>query len=65
MQPIKEAMAEEREAKEFTILQLIPALPGWGAVWAREKSQHKANRDTLPSLSCAGPWWKQLMATAL
>jgi hypothetical protein len=26
MQPIKEAVAEEREAKEFTILQLIPAV---------------------------------------
>src|SRR5437764_14766253 len=32
---------------------------------AREKSQNKANRDTLPSRSCAGPWWKQAMVTDL
>ncbi|MGZ3609078.1 MAG: hypothetical protein ACXWPS_02715 [Ktedonobacteraceae bacterium] len=65
MQPIKEAAAEEREAKEFTILQLIPALPGWGAVWGTREEPAQGEPDTLPSLPCAWPWWKQLMATAL
>ena len=33
MEQIKEPQAEEHETKELTVLQLIPALPGWGAVW--------------------------------
>ena len=32
MEPI-----EEREEKDLTILQIMPALPGWGAVWGTRK----------------------------
>jgi hypothetical protein len=32
---------EEREAKELTILQIMPALPGWGAVWGTIKEPGK------------------------
>lgn len=28
---------EEREPNEFTILQIMPALPGWGAVWGSKE----------------------------
>jgi hypothetical protein len=33
MQLTEGHQAEERQAPEFTILQIMPALPGWGAVW--------------------------------
>jgi hypothetical protein len=50
MQPIEEAAAEEREAKDLTILQLIPALPGWGAVWGtrEEPAQGEPGYVTEP-----------------
>jgi hypothetical protein len=32
---------EEREAKELTILQIMPALPGWGAVWGTREEPGK------------------------
>ena len=30
-------LTEEREETEFTILQIMPALPGWGAVWGTQE----------------------------
>jgi len=33
MQLIEGHEAEELQAEEFTILQIMPALPGWAAVW--------------------------------
>ena len=30
-------MIEEHETKELTILQIMPALPGWGAVWGTQE----------------------------
>ncbi len=35
-----ETIEELEEEKELTILQIMPALPGWGAVWgAREEPE--------------------------
>jgi hypothetical protein len=41
---------EVREAKELTILQIMPALPGWGAVWGtrEEPEQGKLGYFTEP-----------------
>jgi len=45
MEPI-----EEREEKDLTILQIMPALPGWGAVWGKkaEPEQGEAGYFTEP-----------------
>jgi hypothetical protein len=45
MEPI-----EEHETKELTILQIMPALPGWGAVWGtiREPDQGEPGYTTEP-----------------
>jgi len=50
MEQIKELQAEEHETKELTVLQLIPALPGWGAVWGtrEEPEQGKPGYFTEP-----------------
>ena len=32
---------EESEVKELTILQIMPALPGWGAVWGTKEEPEK------------------------
>jgi hypothetical protein len=34
---------EEREVKELTILQIMPALPGWGAVWGTKEEPEKGH----------------------
>jgi hypothetical protein len=41
---------EEHEAQEFTILQIMPALPGWGAVWGtrEEPAQTQLGYITEP-----------------
>ncbi len=41
---------EEHQAKELTILQIMPALPGWGAVWGtkEEPNQGEAGYTTEP-----------------
>ncbi|HEX4714607.1 MAG TPA: hypothetical protein VH164_06740 [Ktedonobacteraceae bacterium] len=37
MELVEEHEAEERQAPELTILQIMPALPGWGAVWGTKE----------------------------
>jgi hypothetical protein len=40
MELIEKPETEEHAAKDLTILQIMPALPGWGAVWGmREKPE--------------------------
>ncbi len=41
---------EEREAEEFSILQIMPALPGWEAVWGtrEEPDRGEAGYITEP-----------------
>ncbi len=43
-------MIEESEATGLTILQIMPALPGWGAVWGakEEPAQGKPGYTTEP-----------------
>ncbi|GHO55849.1 hypothetical protein [Ktedonobacter robiniae] len=33
MEPIRELEGAELETENLTIVQIMPALPGWGAVW--------------------------------
>ncbi len=50
MELIEGSEAEESEAKELTILQIMPALPGWGAVWGtrEEPGQGEPGYTTEP-----------------
>ena len=34
-------LIEEPEAEELTILQIMPALPGWGAVWGTREEPER------------------------
>ena len=50
MELIEGHEAEELQAEEFTILQIMPALPGWGAVWGtrEEPAQGQPGYMTEP-----------------
>ncbi|MBA2680220.1 MAG: hypothetical protein H0U76_17715 [Ktedonobacteraceae bacterium] len=39
--------AEELQVEEFTILQIMPALPGWGAVWGTREEPAQGHPEYM------------------